>query len=60
MVVMAIVTTAMAGPLLSWIVGRPADTVHLFGRLEEVAVPERTANWLGRRSAGSGASSVNR
>ena len=26
MVVMAIVTTAMAGPLLSWIIGRPADT----------------------------------
>ncbi|MFI0999817.1 cation:proton antiporter [Streptomyces galbus] len=28
MVVMAVVTTAMAGPLLSWIMGRPQDTGH--------------------------------
>ncbi|MEV6507751.1 cation:proton antiporter [Streptomyces sp. NPDC051642] len=45
MVVMAVVTTVMAGPLLSWIIGRPADTARpaVGGRAGESAVPGLTA-----------------
>ena len=51
MVVMAVVTTVMAGPLLSWILGRAADTGHAMdaagpaddGRAGESAVPGHAA-----------------
>ncbi|MBL1087403.1 cation:proton antiporter [Streptomyces actinomycinicus] len=39
MVVMAVVTTAMAGPLLSWLIGRPTDD----GRPEPARAPEQAA-----------------
>ena len=44
MVVMAVVTTAMAGPLLSWIIGRPADTAVRSGENTAPAPTADTAN----------------
>lgn len=44
MVVMAVVTTAMAGPLLTWIIGRPTDG----DRPQDRDVPARLAGTAGK------------
>lgn len=44
MVVMAVLTTAMAGPLLTWVIGRPADD----DRPQDRDIPERLAGTAGK------------